>query len=164
MAEERTTVGHLTEMLEGFDTAMLVTFGGDALYARPMAIAEVRGEGTLYFATDLESPKVKQLEANPRVGVVLQDGDREIFLSGYARVSTDRRLSDRLWSEAWKIWFPKGKDDPTLCILIVEPETAEYWDRSGAKGLKFLFNAAKAYLTGTQASELEPEAHAKLSL
>ena len=130
----------------------------------PWPDRQVRGEGTLYFATDLESPKVKQLEANPQVGVVLQDGKREIFLSGHARVSTDRKLSDRLWSEAWKIWFPKGKDDPTLCILIVEPESAEYWDRSGAKGLKFLFNAAQAYLSGAQAGELEPEAHAKLSL
>jgi general stress protein 26 len=28
----------------------------------------------------------------------------------------------------FKIWFPKGKDDPEVALLRVTLEKAEYWD------------------------------------
>jgi general stress protein 26 len=153
---------HLRDLIAGFHTAMLVTrtpAGG--MRARPLAIAESRGED-LYFATSIESVKVQEVEADPHVNVALQDARQFVSLSGTARVVTDRPLIERLWSEAWKVWFPKGKDDPSLCLLVVNVLDAEYWDGSGAKGLRYLFEAAKAYVSGTRPNDTDESQNAKV--
>ena len=135
--------------MSGFKTAMLVTRTDDGdMRARPLSIAGSRDDGALYFSTAIESPKVRELDVDPHVNVVMQDGRRFVSLSGIARVVSDRALVDQLWSESWKVWFPKGKDDPSLCILAVDPVEAAYWDMSGTAGIKYVFEMAKAYVTG----------------
>lgn len=151
---------HLKKLLGGFDTAMLVTRSADGgMRSRPLAIAEKRDDEALYFATAAESPKVAEIETDPHVNVTLQDGRRYVSLSGVARLVRDRGLVERLWSEGWKVWFPQGREDPSLRILVVEPTEAAYWDNSGAHGLKYLFEAAKAYVTGTKPASDEDETH-----
>ena len=161
MAEPRTDAEkreHLRELIKGFRTAMFVTrTPSGALRARPLAIADNRAED-LYFATSMDSPKVKEIEADPHVNVCMQDADQFVSLSGTARIATDRELIDKMWSEAWKVWFPQGKDDPALCLVVVDVLDAEYWDQSGAKGLRYLFDAAKAYVTGTPLQSPSDEA------
>jgi general stress protein 26 len=140
---------HLREVMASFDTAMLVTHTSDGhLRARPLALAEQQDDGLVYFATAVDSPKVHEIETDARVNVTMQDKRRFVSLSGIARVTRDRALVDRLWSEAWKVWFPKGKDDPSLCLLAVEPMHAEYWDNKGVQGLAYLFEAARATWKG----------------
>src|SRR3954454_15714455 len=96
---------HLHELIAGFDTAMLVThFDGGGLRARPLSVAKAHDDGTVYFSTSIESPKVAELEAEEHVAVTFQDSKRYVSLSGTARVTRDRGLIDRLWSEAWKVW------------------------------------------------------------
>jgi general stress protein 26 len=141
----------LHKLMEGFDTAMLVTRTGIGdLHCRPLAIAQTRDDGVMYFSTALDTAKVKDLQNDPHVCISLQDKRRFVSVTGRARIDRDRTLIHRLWSEAWKVWFPKGKDDPSLCILTVEPIEAQYWDVGGTEGLKYIFEAARAYLTGTR--------------
>jgi general stress protein 26 len=164
-AEKR---AHLREVVSDFDTAMLVTRTPvGELRARPLALsapetgADMLEDGVLYFPTSLASPKVEEIAADARVGVTMQDRRRFVSISGVARILSERALVDRLWSEAWKIWFPDGKDDPQLCLLEVTPTTAEYWDQKGGKGLRYLFEAAKAYVQGST-PETSDEQHAKV--
>jgi general stress protein 26 len=147
--------------LRQFDTAMLVTRTPEGgLRSRPLSlVVNDEGDDGLYFSTAIDSPKASELEADPRVNVCMQDRRRFVSVTGVARVTKDRALIDRLWSEAWKIWFPKGKEDPSLCILIVTPSEAAYWDGSGLEGVTYLFEMAKAYLTGTKASSDDDERH-----
>lgn len=128
--------------------------------ARPLAIADKHDDGQLYFATAVESPKVGEIQANPQVNVTMQDGRRFVSITGTARVVDDRALVDKLWSESWKVWFPKGKQDPSLRIVVVEPSEAAYWDAAGVQGLKYVFDMAKAYLSGTRPNSDEDEVHA----
>lgn len=123
------------------------TADGD-LRARPMTFAGGR-DGRLYFATSADSPKVAELESDPRVAIRFQDRVRYISVSGRAELSADRGLIDRLWQESWRVWFPDGKGDPALRVLSVGPVSAEYWDQSGARGVKHLVEIVKAYATGT---------------
>lgn len=156
VGEEKTERDHLFDVLEEFDTAMLVTRSSvGELRSRPMAVAERRedGDGKLYFATRADSPKVDELEADPTVNVSFQSRTRFASVSGQAHVSRDRALIERLWSETWKTWFPGGKDDPELCVVVVDPDEGAYWDQSGAKGLRYLFRAVRAYATGTTPNE-----------
>jgi general stress protein 26 len=139
----------LSELLKKFSTAMLVTRASDGgMRARPLTFAGEH-EGRLYFSTAADSPKVVELADDPRVAVTMQDSSRYISVSGTAQVSADRGQIDRLWRETWRVWFPEGKDDPSLRIVVVTPTAAEYWDQSGIKGIKYLVEMAKAYAKGT---------------
>ena len=112
--------------LTHFSNAMLVTRASDGhLRSRPMAVAEV--------------------EEN---SIVMQDSSRFLSLSGHGKIIRDRNKVEELWSEAWKVWFPEGKDDPSIVLLKVESTVGEFWDNSGLKGIQYLFEAGKAYLSG----------------
>jgi general stress protein 26 len=150
----------LKKLLSDFGTAMLTTRTADGgLRSRPLAIAGHQNDGALYFSTAIESSKVRELEADSHVNVTMQDKLRFVSVTGTARVVEDRALVERLWSETWKVWFPEGKDDPSLRILIVEPTEAAYWDGSGVEGLKYFFESAKAYLTGTHPASDDDQRH-----
>ena len=150
----------MKELISDFDVAMLATHtDGGEMRARPLAIAQMGDDGALYFATAVETPKVAEMESDHHVNITMQDGRRFVSVTGTARIIEDRALVDKLWSESWKIWFPKGKDDPSLRIVVVEPSEASYWDAAGVQGLRYVFQMAKAYLSGTRPSSDADEAH-----
>jgi general stress protein 26 len=145
---------HLHELIADFDTAMLVTRAADGgLHARPVSIAKERTDERLYVATSVASTKVAEIQADEHVVVTFQDSARYVALRGTARTTHDRALVDHLWTEAWKVWFPKGKDDPTLVLVEVTPVGGEYWDQTGLGGMRYLVESVKAYAMGTKPPE-----------
>lgn len=136
------------QLLQEFSTAMLITQSSDGeLHARPMAIAKHREGGVIYFATSWAAGKIDEVETRPEVVVTMQDANQYLSLSGRAETVNDRALIDRFYSPAWKIWFPEGKDDPSLVLLKIEPVRGAYWDMSKtANKMRFAFEAGKAYL------------------
>jgi general stress protein 26 len=156
----------LRELLEEFGIAMLVTRTPEGqLRARPMALAEVQPDGTLWFLTDRHSAKVDELVRDEHVGVTMQSKTKFVSLSGKASQVDDCERVSRLWKVEWKVWFPGGKDDPNLVLLRVDGETGEYWDNSGTGGLKYLIEAGKALLTGSRPDvEDDTKVHGKVSL
>ncbi len=156
---------HLVDLLKGFSTAMMITTSGDrSMHARPMAIAEIGEDGGLYFATSLDSAKLRDIAINPDVTLIMQDGSVYVSLQGTAELSTDPALIDRLWSEAWKVWFPEGKEDPSLVIMKIDPTDAEYWDNSGLEGVSYAMTALKAYIKGERPSETDAAQHARVAM
>jgi general stress protein 26 len=156
----------LHELLEDFDTAMLVTRNHEGeLRARPMVVADVDAEGTIWFMTQNQSGKIDEIAADDQVGVTMQSSDRYLSLSGRAEPVNNREKLEELWSESWKTWFPEGKDDPTLCLLRVRGDRGEYWDNNGGSGLKYMIEAGKAYLNGTRPDvDDDPDIHAKVNM
>lgn len=145
----------LQKLLERFKTAMLVTQGtaqSGPFHTRPMAIAKLESGGSLWFITDRGSPKVGEIKDRSLVQLVLQDEGAFVAVTGVATVSKDRAKLDELWSPAFKAWFPDGKDDPRIALVHVEGREAEFWDQTGAKGVKYVFEAVKAIATGTRPS------------
>ena len=156
---------HLYRLIRDFKVAMLVSHAaGGGLHARPLAVAEVSADGDIVFATSIASPKVAEIAAEERVLVTFQSGSTCAAVAGSARISRDRERLAALWSESWRLFYPEGIDDPSLCLLEIRPSTAEYWDNSGIKSLKYLFKGAKAYLLGERLDTDEAHAHAKLDL
>ena len=156
---------HLYELLKDFDTAMLVTRSADGhMHSRPMAIAELRPDSDAYFVTGIDSPKVAEITANPSVTLTFQSSNQYASLSGRAAITRDQALIDRLYKEDWKIWFPGGKTDPSISMLKFSAQHGEYWDNAGAQGLKFVFEAAKAYVKGERPKEEDEKQHAKVDL
>jgi general stress protein 26 len=141
---------HLIGIMRDFDTAMLTSHSNGGLHARPMAVAEVRDDGTIVFVTDVVSPKIGEIQADAKVFVLMQGKLKFVALTGYARVVYDKPQIDKLWKESWKTWFPNGKEDPSIRLIEVMPVDSEFWDNSGTEGIKYVFEAAKAYLQGTK--------------
>ena len=68
-----------------------------------------------------------------------------------------------MWKEAWQVWFPKGKTDPSITLLKFTATEGEYWDNAGMQGLKYVYSAAKAYVSGEK-PEMSKEQHATISI
>ena len=154
---------HLYDLLKDFDTAMLVTQSGGQMHARPMAVAEMRPDAEAYFFTNRGSPKVSEIADDSSVMLTFQSSRQFASIYGRVRITRDRALVERLWKESFKVWFPGGKGDPDLVVLQFDAQTGEYWDNSGIAGLKYAFEAAKAYLSDNKPT-VDEKVHGKVSL
>jgi len=164
MSQPVDTREHLHELLESFDTAMVITIAADgSMHARPMAVAELSAGGDAYFVTNIDSAKVAEIRANPAVTLSFQSPRQFACITGHATVEHDQALVDRLWQEMWKLWFPDGPTDPSIAMIKFEAQRGEFWDNAGVQGLKFMYRAAKAYAKGETPPEDEQQ-HARVQL
>lgn len=157
---------HFFSLLKKFHTAMLVTHpGGDYFHARPMAIADVEDDGKLWFITANVSNKVREIELNSHVQIIAQDGDSAFLsLTGRAVLIGDREKIAHLWKEPFRVWFPEGKDDPSIELIAVQPQRGEFWDTTGIHRCRYLWEAAKAYVTGTTPKSDDGDQHGIVDL
>ncbi|MDX2157578.1 MAG: pyridoxamine 5'-phosphate oxidase family protein [Hyphomicrobiaceae bacterium] len=155
---------HLYEMIKDFRTAMLVTRGaGGTQHARPMAVAELRPDAEAWFVTSLDSPKIAELEKDPGALITFQSATEFATVEGTLSIVRDQAEIDRLWSDTWKLWFPKGKQDPSLCLLKFVAERGEYWDNSGFEGIRYVFEGMKSRMEGRR-PRVDEGQHAKVNL
>jgi general stress protein 26 len=52
-----------------------------------------------------------------------------------------------IWRKTDSVWWPGGPHDPAVCLLRIEPLTAELWDGPASIAVA-AFEFAKAKLTG----------------
>ena len=158
------TQRHLYDLIKDFRTAMLVTHStADGMHGRPMAVAQLKPDADAYFATSIDSPKVAEIEADPRVLVLFQSSAQFATIAGKATIVRDRALIEKLWLKEWSVWFPGGKNDPSLCLLKVDATAGEYWDNSGMQGLKYVFEGLKAMIK-REKPKVDEKVHAKVDL
>lgn len=156
---------HLVDLLKDFDTAMLVTHSsGEAIRARPMRLVQVQDDGSVLFVTSRQGGAASEISRTSEVAVTVQGKTKFASLSGRAKLDADRGRIAELWQEAWKVWFPQGKDDPNIVLLEFDAVDGEYWDNAGTKGIEFVVRAAKAYLAGERMSQTGDDQHAKVPL
>ena len=146
------SIEKIRELTHGIDFCMLTTIDSGHLRSRPMSTQEMDFDGELWFFTSDDTHKVTEIEKDNRVNLAYSKPDDNVYLSisGRAEVVKDRAKIEELWSPVLKAWFPEGKDDPTLCLLKVSVEQAEYWDAPNSKIVQ-LFGMVKAIATGQEA-------------
>ena len=146
------SIEKIRELTHGIDFCMLTTIDGGYLRSRPMSTQEFEFDGELWFFTSDDTHKISEIEKDSRVNVAYSKPDDNVYLSisGKAEVVKDQAKIDELWSPVLKAWFPKGKDDPSLCLLKIPVDQAEYWDAPSSKIVQ-LFGMVKAIATGTEA-------------
>lgn len=154
---------HLHDVVADFDVAMLVTFSANAMHARPMGFACQNDGVGAYLVTDIDSLKIDEITANPNALLTFQSTRKFASVRGDVSVLQDRQLIEKMWTETWKVWFPDGKTDPNIALLKFTPHEGEYWDSAGLQGLKYVYAAAKAYVTG-DTPKSDAAQHAKVSL
>lgn len=153
------------DIIESFTTGMLVTTVRDTgkLRGRPMRIAHTSEDATLWFACRNDSGKAADIRADEDVAVVFQDSGRYATISGTANLIHDADRIEELWNESWRIWFPDGKDDPSLVLLKVESRSGEYWDNSGLRAMTLAIQAGQAYWRG-ESPDVSDDINAKVDL
>ncbi len=159
-AENITKIG---ELIKDIRIAMLGTIDQRGWpNSRPMATQGDDFNGTLWFFTDRNSPKVHDVANNPHVNVVYMKSGSESYLSliGTAEVDNDRDRMRSLWSPWMKAWFDSA-EDPDLCLLRVSVDEGEYWDTPGGK-VASLFSLVKGAITG-DAGDMESD-HGRVKL
>ncbi len=155
----------MQDILEHFDTGMLTTRDQrDQIQARPMAIADRDANGGIWFITSADTQKIDEMRAHPNVAVSFQGSRRYLSITGRAEVLRDQQRVEQLWSKAFDPWFEQGKDDPQVTLVHVRPVRAEYWDQTGTKGLRFLYEAAKAAFSDDTANADDRDLHGVVEL
>jgi general stress protein 26 len=138
----------VSKLIESARIALVTSVGEEGqLVSRPLAMQQREFDGTLWFFTQDPSPKTEQVAANNQVNVALQVDDGWVSIAGTATVSKDPAMIDELWNKAAEAWFENGKDDPTVALLKVKADTAEYWSIESNK-LVSAVKYAKAIVTG----------------
>lgn len=163
---EPTNQERFYELLKGFHNAMIVTHtGGDALRARPMAIAGLESNCAMWFITDISSAKAHEIQNDTHVLVTCQnDSTAYLSIRGRATINQSRVKIAQLWKEPYKVFFPKGPEDPQISLIEFKPDEGEYWDNGGFNKVKYLYEAAKAYVAGEKIKVAENDQHGHVKL
>jgi general stress protein 26 len=143
----------LRDMVKDIDFCMLTTIDEDGdPHSRPMSSnGDIDPDGDLWFFTSASSQKVSEVESSPKVNVSFADPENQRYVSvtGVAHLVRDREKIDELWRPEFKMWFPKGKDDPEVALLRVSLEKGEYWD-SPSSTIGYALKFVSSLVTGKQ--------------
>src|SRR5262249_27391601 len=127
---ENADIARVWDIIEEVGVCMLTTRFAGGLRARPIEARPDREAGLIFFVTDIHSAKEDEVEAAPDVGLTFIDASDKAYLSitGRARVLCDVETTKRYWRKTDEVWWHGGPGDPNVCLLQVEPATAELWD------------------------------------
>lgn len=140
-------LGTIRSIMKGVRTAMLTTVDSEgALHSHPMTTQEAQFDGECWFIASSESDTVKQLTANPRVNLAYASSSEWLSVAGTAKVVRDEAKKKELWNTFTEAWFPDGADDPTVVVVKVAGDSAQYWDSPGR--LAMTMSMIKARVSG----------------
>jgi general stress protein 26 len=144
----RKELDRVWDIIERVGICMLTTRFAGGLRARPLEARPEREAGLIWFVTDLHSGKEHEIEAEHDVCLVFVDPHEKAYLSLTARaeVCIDRAKAKEIWKRTDSAWW-NGPDDPNVCLLRVQPVTAELWDGPASAAMA-AFEFAKARVTG----------------
>lgn len=116
----------------------------DGATTRPMAAVKVSEQGNIWFFSEKDSEKNKEIQENAAVQLLFAHPGIGSYMvvNGEAEIVADREMIEQLWNPVVKIWFKEGKTDPNVSLIKVIPSSAYYWDTDGNKMINFLKMAA----------------------
>ena len=139
----------LERLIRRMRIALLTTVDREGgFHSRPVQTLRIDPDHTLWFFTDIASPKADELRHDVRVSLGYADPSRRTYVavSGVGTVYRDARKARELWSVEQRAYYPDGPEDRRLVILRVRIERAEYWIAPGR--FSYLVAAARAAVSG----------------
>jgi len=115
----------------------------------PMSHYSDREAGKLWFITADGTDLVNALRSGPKdARYIIASGDGKLYarIDGTASLSASKDKLDEIWNIVAASWFEDGKNDDDLALVCLDLSEAEIWATDG--GLKFLYETAKANVTG----------------
>ena len=152
MSDQEIAQDKVVEIMRGDRFCMVTSVGEQGrLHAYPMTPQQVTDEGDVWFFIDAESHQAANIASEKRVNLAFSDGSTWLSVAGHGTVRRDRAKTEELWNPMVEAWFPAGKDADNVALVLVETDSAEYWDTPGgrvASALAF----AKTRITGERPS------------
>jgi general stress protein 26 len=124
---------------------------------RPMSVLDVDEEGNLWFMSQKDSKKNKEIKEDPFTHLFFQENKNSGFLNiyGITEISTSQEKIDELWNPLLKVWFQGGKDDYNISLLKVVPTNVYYWDTKHGDVIAFAKMAASIVTGKTMDDSVE---------
>lgn len=144
----------VVEIMRGDRFCMLTSVGvadDGRLHSHPMTPQEVTDSGDVWFFLDGTSEQAANITAEKRVNLAFADGSTWLSIAGHASLHRDQARIDELWNPAVEAWFPEGKDSEKIQLLVVESDSAEYWDSPGGR-IATALAFAKSKVAGEQSN------------
>ncbi|KAB7664915.1 pyridoxamine 5'-phosphate oxidase family protein [Bacillus sp. B1-b2] len=127
------------DLIKDVDTAMLTTVTEEGLVSRPMKTQEVEFDGDLWFFTKKATEKYDEIMHDQDVNVAYA-GKSYVSVRGKAEIVEDLAKKKELWSKAYEKIMQTNYDDPSVVLIKVNAEAAEYWDTgSFTKRMAFFY-------------------------
>lgn len=119
------------------------------LSTRPMSTQKVDENGCIWFMSDKNSSKNKEIQTDKHVQLFYSNQSSSEYLSvlGNAEIVFDKKLIGEMWTAIAKAWFTGGKDDPNISLIKVTPLEGYYWDTKNNKMIS-LIKIAASVITG----------------
>ena len=98
-------------------------------YPRPCVVSVMKTNGLkeIYFATNLDSVKTTNIQANAKTGVCIWKEHDSTTITGTTEVITDQAVKSEIWQDWLVNHWPNGETDPNYCILKFTGEEAVLW-------------------------------------
>lgn len=136
----------LKSLVKAINTCLFCTnlASNDGSTARPMGAVHVCDQGNIWFFSEKDSDKNKEIEQDPKVQLFFAHPGKGSYMvvNGEATISTDATKIEELWTPVVNIWFKDGKKDPNISLLKVNPTSAYFWDTDDNKMIQFIKMAA----------------------
>jgi len=83
-----------------------------------------------WFATGIQSNKIREIKSNPKASVFLyRPGDHSsISVLGNATIETSDTIRAEKWKEKWTAYWKQGPTDPNYALIKVVPKKIIYLD------------------------------------
>jgi general stress protein 26 len=146
--QQQEAINKLKSLVKSARVCMFQTIPGNVPFnLRPMSPVETDDMGHIWFFSNRNSEKNKDIKINPHVQLIFSNMQDSEFLSvyGVAEVIHDRQKFEELWTPLVKVWFPDGINDPDLTLINVKPLSAHYWDTRNGKMVSMLKMAAAVF-------------------
>ncbi len=155
------SINKLRELVEEINICLFCSNlkNDDGSTCRPMGAQMVCEEGNIWFFSEINSDKNKEIKEDKHVQLFFSHPGKSSYLvvNGEAEVIIDKNKTDELWTPFAKIWFKEGKDDPNISIIKVKPTTAYFWDTDGNKMINFLKMVASVVTGKNLVSSIQGE-------
>ena len=151
----------LGELIGEIRIGMLTTTTEDgSLRSRPMTTQLAKFDGKLWFFTKRDSPKADEMRLHRRVSLsyAKPEDNSYISISGTAELITDPKKAHELWDPSYEQWFPQGTSDPSLILIRVTVEQAEYWHAPSS-----VFTLQAGFVVLAPERRDNPEFHSKIA-
>ncbi len=124
----------LDEAFKKAKVIFMTTYDGDKENTRQMTNYNDSPYGTIWFPTEKDTQKVRDLENNNKVLLTLPGSEKGEFyeIEGEASFASDREVLEK-WEWWWlywhpaqknRFWFPKEKDERRV-IINIAPKSAK---------------------------------------
>lgn len=122
-----TDVEKLKQMVGKCRVGMLGIYQDDRIRFSPMSHVDIDDQGNLWFFASNKIRQDLKYDSSVHLVYIYEPDGTFLSIEGVAQVNTNKGKMKELFNPFVKAWFPKGLDDQSLTLLVVQPVEVEYW-------------------------------------